>query len=223
MAAPKALPVVPRDVFTPDPIIRRPQRDIDKLSPRHFPRPPRRMQNFSMDLSERERNGPRAFHATLKRIVAGNRATVARASIIFCHRSRSIVRVQIERPITRCLLSAHPPLIYRQSLAKAAELSCVFGSPIPPSFGGARSRFSFCSSSESSRYEALGIAPIVSLRCERIVAQSETALCARDKQTSDFCTKRKYISHAVCCKRDSSGRVLRKGGDAPLIQRADGL
>lgn len=225
MAAPKALPVVPRDVFNPDPIIRRPQRDIDKLSPRHFPRPPRRMQNFSMDLSERERNGPRAFHATLKRIVAGNRATVARASIIFCRRSRSIVRVQIECPITRCLLSAHPPLIYRQSLAKAAEPSCVFGySLISPSFGGARSLFSFCSKlGENSRYEALGIAPTVSFRCERIVAQSEMALCARDKQTSDFCTKRKYISHAVCCKRDSSGRATKRERIAPLIQRADGL
>lgn len=186
MAAPKPPPVVPRDVFTPDPIIRRPQRDIDKLSPRHFPPVAARHAKFFYgSIGAREVRTARVSRDIKAHCCRESRNRSARASIIFYRQSRSIV--QIECPITRCLLSAHPPLIYRQSLAKAAEPSCVFDySPISPSFDGARSRFSFCFElGEDSRYEATWhrancIFPMRA-NCRAI---GDSALCARDKQTN---------------------------------------
>lgn len=112
------------DVFTlllpppPGPIICRPDSEggIDKLSPRHFPRraAPR---DFSMDPPERT---ARAFHATLKRIVAGSRADYILP--IVRRRPRGIAR-----SITRCLL---PPSIRDSSpVTRKKGLS----GPPPPS------------------------------------------------------------------------------------------
>lgn len=102
----------------PGPIICRPDSEggIDKLSPRHFPRraAPR---DFSMDPPERT---ARAFHATLKRIVAGSRADYILP--IVRRRPRGIAR-----SITRCLL---PPSIRDSSpVTRKKGLS----GPPPPS------------------------------------------------------------------------------------------
>lgn len=167
------------DVFTPDRIIRRPQRDIDKLSPRHFPRSPRRMQNFSMAPSERERNGPRAFHATLKRIVADWESRNRCAHRLFSPviRSRSIVRAQIGMPY-------YSLLIVGVSTSDLSSVTCKSGKALLYSvlFYSSFVRRPAFLVLFSSRYEALGSAPTVSLRCERIDALSEVTLCARDKQ-----------------------------------------
>jgi len=101
------------------------------------------------------RSGPRAFHATLKRIVA-----VAH-SIILCRRpvARSIGRAR-SNALLLVAYCRHLPLIYRQSLAKAAGL---FYSALLPR-GMPVSRFTVCLYGPGNTKQALCQ---LHLRCER--------------------------------------------------------
>lgn len=81
------------------------------------------MQNFSMDPSVRESGAERAFHATLKRIVAGSRAAVVHRLFSPDRVVVSVVRRARSNALLLVAYCRYLPLIYRQSLAKVAECS----------------------------------------------------------------------------------------------------